>query len=204
MNKKQFIKEARKKLKASGITCKLTPHKRVRCYDGTYCSGYFDDEDNVLAVATDRPEQEWFEIFIHEYCHFEQWSEKYPLWDECYLDDGSEVLDLVMQDFRGEIKLSPKKIAKYLDMAARIEKDCEIRALDKIKTYKLLNNPKMYAKKANSYIAFYYAMKNLRSWYKTPPYTIKEIIDVMPGRIKGINHKKLATKHLELYKKYCV
>jgi len=26
----------------------------------------------------------------------------------------------------------------------------------------------------------------------------------MPGRIKGINHKKLATKHLELYKKYCV
>jgi len=204
MNKKQFISEARKKLKAHGIKCKLTPYKRLRCEDGTFCSGYFDEDGKILAVATDKPEKEWFETFIHEFCHFEQWNEKDPIWDSCYLKNGSDVLDLVMQDFRGDIKLGDKKITRYLDLAAKLEKDCEIRALDKIKSYKLLKDVRPYTKKANSYITFYYTMRDLRSWCKTPPYKVKPIIDVMPSRIKGINHKKLATKYLELYREYCI
>jgi len=56
--------------------------------EGLGCSGYFDSEDRVLAVATGR--SEWFETLLHEYGHMCQWRDD-PSgfdddWDEYFWD----------------------------------------------------------------------------------------------------------------------
>lgn len=198
-----FISQARKTLRKYGVRCNLTRYKKVKYFDGTYCSGYFDSNMKVLVVATDRPRQEWFETFIHEYCHFEQWVERTRLWRACELKNGDDVLIGIVEHFDGKIKLNTNTLKSRLNKIAKLEKDCEIRALSKIEEYGLPVNMERYAKIANSLITLYYVMAQVKRWCDMPPYNVKEIISKMPKYVKGVDHRMLANRHLKLYKKHC-
>ena len=41
--------------------------------NGSVCSGYFDHNKRLIVIATKYPDV-WPQVFIHEYCHFLQWS----------------------------------------------------------------------------------------------------------------------------------
>jgi hypothetical protein len=199
----QFVSDARQILEKHNIKCNLVQKEKVEYSDGTLSCGYFDENAKELAVAIDKPIEEWFETFVHEYCHFEQWNENVLIWKNCMIDDDY-VLDVAIRYFNGNAILSAEQLNDYLDRAAKLEKDCEIRVLSKIKEYKLPINQTIYAQKANAYITFYYVMNELKSWYDTPPYLVKEIVEIMPDRVEGIDHKALAEQFLHLYKKHCI
>lgn len=165
----QFLLESRKNLEENNIKYLLEEKKDDLEWaeDGTGCSGYFDERKKVLAVACKKPIFEWFETFVHEYCHFEQWKEQATAWTDSTMCDGSEALDLVMNDFYHGKTLDKDFLWYYLGVAANLEKDCELRVIEKIKKHDLPIDIKKYSKDANSYIVFYYAMFELRAWCGT-------------------------------------
>ena len=61
--------------------------------------------------------------------------------------------------------------------------DCENRAIQKIKKYKLKIDPTTYIKRANCYVASYYHFYKGRCFYdpKNSPYRHDELIDLFPG-----------------------
>jgi len=199
----QFITDSLHTLKKHNITCEFINKKQVEFGDGTVACGYFDEKESKIAIAIGKPLEVWFDVFVHEYCHFEQWTEGIELWDKC-LYEGEEVLDRVMQHFNGDLKLSKKLVNDYIHFTAQLEKDCEMRVLDKAVKCGLPIDPKDYARAANSYVVFYYAMKEFKRWYKEPPYDFYDILDVMPDHMEGVDHKALADEHIELFRECCL
>ena len=200
----QFITDANHVLKKNGIAYEFIATDEISFDGEDSCCGYFDANDKKLVVAIGKPLDEWFDVFVHEYCHFEQWTEGIDLWNKCVLREGVDALDDILQHFKGELELTPEQVDEYLHVTAQLERDCELRVLAKAEQYGLPIDINQYAKEANSYIVFYYAMKELKSWCKTPPYEIDEILAVMPSYIDGVDHKALAAEHIDLYKTHCV
>jgi len=200
---KSIVNKLVKNLKKHGIKVKLIKSKFVQYGDGTICNGYFDETNKTMKVAVGKPIIKWFPTFIHEYCHFEQWLNNAPQWYNS-AEDEQYTLNLAMDHFNGYLKLTKKQLNDYLHRAAEVELDCEKRVIKKIKENNLPIDVKKYTQRANAYIAFYYAMEKLKSWYDFPPYESEEILNIMPSTIRGVNHKKLGKKLVKLFEKHCI
>lgn len=182
----------------------------VELGDGEKCSGYFDDRDPqdgvVFACATGRDYTKWFPIFVHEFCHFEQWKER-PEWWNSLKFNGEEGLDVVLRYWSGRAALSPTEVVYYCMTSAGCEADCERRTLSKIRQHGLPIDAAKYAKEANSYITFYYAMPELKSWYKKKrPYEIEEVINLMPEHLdlEPLDYWRLATKAMRFFRRHAI
>lgn len=187
-----FIQKCLKELNKKNVDLHISTDKYV-IYPDTKekCNGYFCEEGGVTSfgVATGNPINEWTEVFVHEYCHFEQWKEQIKLWQNDCDEDMWEWME-------NKKEFSKKRIKEFVSITRDLEWDCEKRAIKKIKKFKLPVDTKMYAKKALAYICFYdYIMKH-RKWYKTgsEPYRNKTILDFMPD---DINNKPDLTPELE-------
>lgn len=146
---------------------------------GKYCAGhskcegifYFNSKDQpIIKVATGgKTEEEWFGTLIHEYCHFLQWHEYSPVWQQ-----------FDSEDFTFENILSePKKYKKNILTLIKLERDCEMRAIKIIKNNNLFCH-KEYAKFANAILYKYgYLYKN-NIWPK-PTASHKVIADNCPN-----------------------
>lgn len=208
---KQFIRNARRELKNADVKIWMPKTRKINLGDNNYCGGYFDasDDGRNFAVATGKTINKWFQIFVHEYCHFEQWRDRREWW-ESQMVDGADPLDTVLEQFNPNStakKISKKKITECCLMSARLEYDCERRVLDKIKEHDLPVDPKKYAQAANSYVTYYYAMPELRSWCNgKAPYNVPEIMAAMPTHmdLTDKDYFALAKKVMQLYRDHCV
>lgn len=163
------------------------------------CSGYFDDEKRLIAVAMDHPEDFWFSILIHEYMHMKQWIENSPLWIDM---DGA---DDDMDEWLGGKDFSPEELARMINSVQAIEADCERRSLDFIKEHNITQiDPIEYAKKANSYVYFYCLIAERRKFYDSDkkPYMIEEVWSQMPDHFDN-DYTILPDNYRELFNKYC-
>ena len=126
------------------------------------CSGYFDEEDLELVVATNKKENDWLTILIHESCHLDQYTEKTPIWGEG--EDGITVIDewLEGKDYK------PQQLEKAFIDTIKLEVDCEKRSVKKIKKYNLQIDPELYIQKANAYLISYWATYRDRKWFPFP------------------------------------
>lgn len=203
------MKMAKDQLEAAGVTVRLPETDFVDLGDGEVCSGYFDDQDPeegpVFACATGRDPEKWFPIFVHEFCHFEQWNSR-PDWWASLKFDGKEGLDLVLEHWAGKRALSPTEVVRYCLTSAECELDCERRVLRKIEKSRLPIDEKHYARSANSYITFYYAMPELRAWYKRRPYEIEEVLELMPDHLdlSHLEYWELTTKAMPFFRRHAV
>lgn len=191
-----FIKE----VQDSGIDVKLVKSKAIKLQDGTKTAGYFDSTAKEMSVAVFN--ESWVDVLVHEYCHFKQWREDIPMWNDSYVGD-QDMLCMAMQHINGEIKLSKRKLAEYLHKSALIERDCEIRTVKKLVEINHLETPEDiadYCKAANAYITFYYAVNTLLQWYDIAPYCCEEILEVMPSTIEEADHKALAEMYIDLFR----
>ncbi|HUS50357.1 MAG TPA: hypothetical protein VMZ91_09340 [Candidatus Paceibacterota bacterium] len=158
-----YINYVRKKAKAHGIEVFFSKNKTVFDSDedtvGT--GGFFcNDELKRIATGTNNPLELWFIIFIHESCHMEQWIENEE-WFSSKVDDYSKFFDWL----NGE-KATKQELKKSIQAIIDIEKDCEIRSVEKIKKYKFKNiDAKEYIQKANCYLFLYTFMLKRRKWY---------------------------------------
>lgn len=207
---KTFIECAKEEMEESGVKVLLFDEPLIEYTPGNFCSGYFEDDDEndrvTFACATARPQEAWFHVFVHEFCHFQQWRDRRDWWDGLKFD-GYEGLELAIEAWNGEREASLTEIIQWCMASAEAEIDCERRVLEKIGKYKLPIDPKMYAKKANSYVAYYYAMPELRGWCNGErPYEVKEIMDMMPDHmdLTDRDYWSIAAKAMDLYRARCL
>jgi hypothetical protein len=206
----KFIEQCKDALTAEGVEVRLSNADLIEFAPGETCSGYFEDTDPehpIFAVACGRPLEKWFPIFVHEYCHFEQWRDRREWWNTFKFEDGLEYLDHLIEHFNGERELSPEEVTFYSLRQAEVEIDCERMVLRKIAEQGLPIDPEDYAKKANSYITYYYVMPTLRGWCRGKrPYEVPEIFDAMPSQINLTDEEygELGQSLLEVYREHCL
>lgn len=194
---KRFLNEASSKMIENGVAVKLH-HDIAVPYGNFYISGYFDPETPEFCVATEVPT--WFGTFIHEFCHFEQWLENCPSWQNCYIDDSIAADDLIDLWLNNKIELNNKQLDKYIHLTRQNEEDCEKRAVRKIIDRGLSINSEQYIQKANSYLYFYTVVQRHRKWCKKgrAPYNNEDIVKLMPTKflpIYSFEEKKIIDYH---------
>jgi hypothetical protein len=174
-----FISSVKRQCKKYGIELILSPSKRVVLTDDYLqeCSGYFCDTDKALVVACGKPFEDWFDLLIHEFSHMEQWKsdERWGAWN----DATGKTWDWLA----GNIMLNKTQVLNMLDSMVELEKDCEMRAIEKIKKWDLPVNLTRYVKKANVYLYSYYMMPILKR-FPTGIYTDKTLIEMAPKNFK--------------------
>lgn len=142
-------------------------------FDSTSCSGYFSSATKQFAVAIGKPFNEWFAVFIHEYCHFLQFLDD-PSWFSRIDAQGDQLFSWV----GGEERLDAEAIKLFVHDAALTEFDCESRVLANLKDFGILDliDTVDYARKANAYFNFYHYVGKHREWYVKghEPYTLPE------------------------------
>lgn len=165
----------------------------------TPCAGFFTKD--VLAVAINKPLEEWFPILLHESSHMDQYLDDCKEWTDTISEDGTDICDLFFEWLDGK-ELSIDYATELAKIVLAIELDCEKRTVEKIKTYQLESwlNTEEYIKKANSYVYFYLYALEKRSFYKPgfSPYTIEEVWNVAPNTFHG----SYDTIPKELYEKF--
>ena len=189
---KQFVAHVRRRCSANRIELVLSPSRNVVITDSfsTDCSGYFDDVNRTLVVACGKPFEEWIEILVHEYSHMQQWlsDERWSHWSDCCFDLWSW-LD-------GDKVMNTQQLTKVIDGMIELERDCEVRALENIRYWKLPINKSRYSRKANLYLYSYRAMPIMKK-FPTGLYDNKELISMCPTRIKK-NYNVIPQEVLDL------
>lgn len=192
MNKKEFIGKIKGDCKKNNVKFIAGKGKQISYDNNTKVGGYFADTPPILAFANGHKDS--LDLLIHESSHMDQWIEKLNLYVISKKKDDDEVFDswLAGKNF------SKQKINATIGRIQAVELDCEKRSIKKIKKYKLPINVETYIKKANSYIFLYTLIKENRKWTKTPPYRIKKIVNLMPGKFLN-DYSKVPDNIKELY-----
>lgn len=154
---------------------------KVMFVKGRYCGGkskcsglfYLDSKDNpVIKVAKGGlSEEEWFGIFLHEYCHFMQWRDNSRYWENFCNYDVSY----------SQILLKPKKYKAALTALMELEINCERCAVKIIKKNNLFDH-KTYAQSANAILYKYAFLYNFNKWPEDSR-TYKKVQDLAPNQI---------------------
>lgn len=182
----------------NNITLNLSATTKVKLPEESEelaCSGFFIDDKRILAVATLKPFEKWFQIFLHEYNHMKQFIES----SEEFEED-----ERLWEWLEGKIQLAEEDIKEAINKSLNIELDCEKRTAKMIEdNLELEMNVKDYIKKANSYIYFYPLMLKHKKWLKVPPYEIQEIFDIMPDKFLE-DYWNVPEEYEKLIIKYCL
>lgn len=154
MNTQQVVAEIIRRSLAFNVTVKLAASPSVD-NEGFEVGGYFCDVDRELAVATQRDEQAWLGILLHEYCHLTQWVENGPAW-RGYRADMWEWL-------AGKNIRDPKAAVRGVQVC---EEDNERRTLRLIRELGAPIDLATYSRAANAYLHFHNVMATERKWYR--------------------------------------
>lgn len=127
------------------------------CGGKSKCSGlfYLDSHENpIIKVAKGYlPEEEWFGVLLHEYCHFLQWRDDVKVWNK-FCDNDTTYSQII---------LKPEKYKKELVSLMELELDCEKRVYSIIKNNKLFNIQK-YTQNANAILYKYAFLYLFNKW----------------------------------------
>jgi hypothetical protein len=194
-----FIGFALSELEAHQVKVILSEELQVFS-DNFYSAGYFDNDPPTFAVALGKPFNDWFLVFIHEFCHFRQFIEQPEEFNRL-----CSHIDLLFQWVDKQIDLSEEQIRTYSADALFLEYDCEKRVLNNLHHFGIehLVNAKEYAQKANSYFNFYNYVAQHRTWYVggKEPYSLDFVWKSFPDVLTI--ETQLSPQHENLYK-YCV
>lgn len=172
---------------------------RIILLKGNYCGGkskcsglfYMDANDNpIIKVAKGNlPEDEWFGVLIHEYCHFIQWRDDSRLWNHfCDYDiTYSQIIN------------KPEKYKKELQALMELEIDCEKCATAIIKNNKLFDHKK-YVQSANAIIYKYAILYKYNKWPEDNR-KYKKVQDYCPTKILK-SYKEYLTIPEQVYNYY--
>ncbi len=162
MNTQQVVAEIIRRSLAFNVTVILSASTSVDS-DGIQVGGYFCGETRALAVATQRDEQAWLGVLLHEYCHLTQWVEGTATWRD-YRDDMWHWLNgKAVRDYRGAVRA-----------VQACEEDNERRTIRLIRELGAPLDLSTYARAANAYLHFHNTVADTRKWYR--PGTVMQAI----------------------------
>ena len=188
-----FVVERCKKL---GITLSLSPKTYVVSGESK-CSGYFDYENKVLAVALGF--KDWKTTLLHEYSHMCQWEENSKEWRNYENTEKNQEYDL--DDYLAGKPVPVKHVDAIIKKTIALEVDCERRVVGLLEAFGFSEKSiSEYKQKANAYALFYHQMKKHKKWYapKSAPYKVKKFWSQMPADLY-IDH--LSKKSIKLSEK---
>lgn len=165
---------------------------------GIVYHGYFSGKEVYCCVK--RKELNWMLIFIHEYCHFLQKKEN-SLVDREY--DKNKTIQHISDWISGKKEISLNRIKKACSIIRNSELDCEIRTVDLMKKYGVELDYDKYIKSANAYVYFYNMVYKHRTWFKTAPTEIDDIIDLMPSKFLS-NYETTPKKYEKIFLERCL
>jgi|APCry1669191515_1035360.scaffolds.fasta_scaffold01830_4 hypothetical protein len=176
---KPFISSVRRQCKTYGVELILSPSRTVVLTDdySQDCHGYFDDTYKALVVACGRPFHDWIEILVHEFCHMEQWKS-----DERW-DKWTDACDTTWTWMSRDRILNKTQLNRVMDSMVELEKDCEMRAVEKIRKWGLPIPISTYIKKANIYLYSYHMLPELKK-FPTGVYGDKVLIGLSSDKFK--------------------
>jgi hypothetical protein len=191
MNTEEFIKHVKLECKKHNVKCILKNTKTVKLTDDNdRCSGYFDEEN--LVVAMKRPDA--IQILVHEYCHLTQWVEQCDLWVASVKNESHDKL------YRWLAGEEVKGIEKAINICRDLELDNEKRAVKVIKRFNLPVDIDIYIKKANAYVQYYNYILLSRKWCnpKNTPYKNERLVEAMSTKF-NMDYSKLTNKLLKIF-----
>jgi hypothetical protein len=194
-----FVDTAKDQMTRAGIEIHLANTRRIHI-EGMMVNGFFDHGQSRFACAMDKPLEQWFQVFVHEYGHFLQYREKAKAFGNCTAEDRQAFEDWIST----EKEVDPKKAKVALTNLRELEEECERIAVDLIRDNDLgfVLNPKRYTQKANGYLFFYSVLFTTRRWYDTPPYEVVEIVDSMRDEFYE-DYWDIPDGLVDLVKKHC-
>jgi hypothetical protein len=157
----------------------------LRYTEGTFCSGFFDDQKGEEELRVAGGLDCWLEILVHEFGHFTQWAEGTDLWLL-----GDKHYQRAMKHINGG---RVKDAEVSIDIAMHIELECEQRAVKLIKKHKLPLDIPTYIQGANTYMYYWKYIYEKRVWHAPDlsPVNDKVLNDKMPTRfLKSYNLTK--------------
>lgn len=171
MTHDEVVYEIVKRAAALGVAVLLSPQKHVYPEKNVPCSGFFDSasEYPTIVVATDKPNEDWLPILVHEYCHSTQWFEGCAAWTAT--DKADDVWDRLQGK---KIRDVAKKWAIHRDMEA----DNERRTIRLLKQLKAPVDIERYTRAANAYLHFYNLLTENNKWFGKckGPYQVPEVL----------------------------
>ena len=190
-NIEAFIEHVKSECKKHNIKLVMRNVSYLKLSDGIRCSGYFDEEERVLAVAMKK--DIWLGVLVHEYAHLTQWVDDCEAWRK-----GCKGLPKVDEWLAGK---KVRGIKQALAYSRDLELDNEKRSVKLIKKWKLPIDVKNYIQRANAYVQFYNYMYFSKKWCKpgNSPYTNEVIVNSMPT-IFRMNYETMSDKYKQLYK----
>lgn len=176
----KFVWYALQDLLTNGIDIQLEAKDYVDL-DGIVSKGCFQRDPLLLACACKGNYSKWLPIFVHEWNHGRQYIEEFPLYKNLSVEDET----ILWKWADGLVELSKEKVNSLIKTLRDIELDCELRTIETIKRFQLESEIELnwYTRTANAYLLFYNVFKKHKKWYVTPPYEVKEIIEMMPNNI---------------------
>jgi hypothetical protein len=132
----------------------------------------------------DSDESNWYELFLHEYCHFQQYYENK------YIDAEDLSAENALQEWlEGDKSLSDKQIRSYVRRILASELDCERRVIRLVKKNRLSVDTKEYIRSANACLLSYLFLNNKeKDIYKYHLWDVDEIINLLPTKfLKSYN-----------------
>ena len=200
----EFLSFVKKECEEAGVKYLFPETKKVPYLqdENMLVSGYFDDvPEPILACAIGKPEEEWYQILVHESCHMDQWKEKSEAWKS--IDIQNMRADQIMDKWLGGMEFEDSLIKDSIRIMQAVELDCEIRSVEKIKKLDLPIDIPQYIKKANSYLYLYSAILHTRKWPDVAPYEVPEIVQEMPENFldKVEDYYNIPDNLLQLFQK---
>jgi hypothetical protein len=175
----KFISNLLEDLRACNVTPLVETGLQVTCRDGGKSAGYFDIHPVEFAVAIGKPFDDWFQVLVHEYCHFKQWLE-----DATAFEASCLKIEKLFGWLAGDFDLDPPTVKQLGRVALELEHDCDRRVLANLETFGIshLIDPLVYAQKSNSYFNFYTYIAKHRKWYVggKEPYSLQEVWTFFP------------------------
>ncbi len=198
-NVRRFIAHVEATCKKHKVRFLLAKGKTVDQGDGLGCSGFFDDEDMVLAVACGH--KDWLGILAHEFCHMLQWIADDPLW----INSGEKMCEWYWEWVFGSTERSKDKTDRACRAQLAVELGCEQRAVRLMRRWKLPVNLDRYIRNANAYVMFYTFMRLNGVWYGRAPYRVPAIRAIMPGKFMPRGwYEKMSPEYAQLVYRHCL
>jgi hypothetical protein len=186
---KKFISDLAAKCVSHNISLKLISDNQVDA-ESIACSGYFDEEDIVVATK----KKDWLDVLVHESCHLDQFVERSKFWTS-----GDEGIRTIEKFLSRSKFINMTKLKNSIIDTIMLELDCEKRTVKKIKKYNLDVNIDKYIKQANSYLFSYWTIYSDRKWYPFP-YNNPKIYNKFPSKFLPIGeYKKENNNFLHLF-----
>jgi len=178
MTNSNFLGWAVLQLLESGVTIKFLQQSVSEGY-----IGWFDGYKKQMLVCVSRVD--FLSIFLHEFCHFLQWRDNNAWW-------AKHMKKYIA--FSNWISRASSKKATSSSYIA-MELDCERRAVELVKKFKLSIDIPQYIKKANACLFLYHIVEKNRGWpeNKKPSVFSDEIVSKQASKfLAPSDYRKLS------------